>query len=403
MPQNPLPQALSLGVHTYKLPGPQKELLLTAKLVLNSAGVLKFPQVVPQQKIRVNRRTLLAALAQLKTIASVNLLRDSIIDLRLQLLDPDGGLLSLAGSFEPSEELSLDYLMEELEQIAGAFTLERARYYISRLEKGLTKVKTGLINDINLNRWKEYRDLNTDSLWIVDRRDNSGVHTAQYWGNFVPQIPSQLMQRYTKQGDWVLDTFSGMGTTLIESQRLGRNGLGIELQASTAESSIRLIQSEPDLHSVTNRVIVGDSAHLDYPKMLQEAGAKSVQLLIMHPPYFDIIKFSDDAADLSNAPSLEAFLEMIGRVVDGAGAVLDKGRYLALVIGDKFCKGEWIPLGFMTMNEVQKKGFQLKSIIVKNFEHTAGKRNQQELWKYRALMGGFYIFKHEYIFLFKKI
>jgi hypothetical protein len=148
--------------------------------------------------------------------------------------------------------------------------------------------------------------------------------------------------------------------------------------------------------------VVGDSTRLDYRQVLKEAGAKSAQLLIMHPPYFDIIKFSDDAADLSNAPTLEDFLEMMGQVVEGAGAVLDRGRYLALVIGDKFAKGEWIPLGFMTMNEVQKRGFQLKSIIVKNFEHTAAKRNQQELWKYRALLGGFYIFKHEYIFLFKK-
>jgi len=65
-------------------------------------------------------------------------------------------------------------------------------------------------------------------------------------------------------------------------------------------------------------------------------------------------------------------------------------------------KGDWIPLGFQTMNEVLQRGFSLKSIIVKNFEETAAKRQQQELWRYRALVGGFYIFKHEYIFLFKK-
>jgi hypothetical protein len=65
-------------------------------------------------------------------------------------------------------------------------------------------------------------------------------------------------------------------------------------------------------------------------------------------------------------------------------------------------KGEWIPLGFQAMNVVQQRGFVLKSIVVKNFEETAGKRAQKELWKYRALVGGFYVFKHEYIFIFKK-
>jgi len=122
----------------------------------------------------------------------------------------------------------------------------------------------------------------------------------------------------------------------------------------------------------------------------------------MHPPYFDIIKFSDDSRDLSNATSLDAFLEMMGVVAENASRVLDTGRYMALVIGDKYAKGEWIPLGFLTMNEVMKHGFSLKSIIVKNFDETTGKRNQKELWKYRALAGGFYIFKHEYIFIFRK-
>ncbi|HWX43270.1 MAG TPA: DNA methyltransferase, partial [Blastocatellia bacterium] len=52
---------------------------------------------------------------------------------------------------------------------------------------------------------------------------------------------------------------------------------------------------------------------------------------------------------------------------------------------------------------VLKSGcYTLKSIIVKNFEETTGKRQQKELWRYRALVGGFYIFKHEYIFVFRK-
>jgi len=129
---------------------------------------------------------------------------------------------------------------------------------------------------------------------------------------------------------------------------------------------------------------------------------KTVQMLIMHPPYFDIIKFSNDPRDLSNAGTIDRFLELMNKVVDNASSVLEKGRYFALVIGDKYSRGEWIPLGFLTMNEILKKGFLLKSIIIKNFEETLGKRNQKELWRYRALVGGFYIFKHEYIFVFKK-
>ena len=122
----------------------------------------------------------------------------------------------------------------------------------------------------------------------------------------------------------------------------------------------------------------------------------------MHPPYYDIIKFSQDENDLSNAKTTDYFLKMFGEVLDNCIPFLQKGRYFALVIGDKYSKGEWIPLGFSCMNEVLKRKFQLKSIIVKNFDETRAKRNQKELWRYRALVGGFYIFKHEYIMLFKK-
>ncbi len=93
---------------------------------------------------------------------------------------------------------------------------------------------------------------------------------------------------------------------------------------------------------------------------------------------------------------------MFKKVVENTYDILENGRYLALVIGDKYSKGEWIPLGFYTMQEVLKVGYKLKSIVVKNFEETRAKRNQQKLWRYRALLGGFYIFKHEYIFLFTK-
>ena len=293
-------------------------------------------------------------------------------------------------------------LIEEFKQIEEAQTVERARYYLDRLKKGISEIKTSKINDINLNRWKEYEDIITDSLWIMDKRDTSGAHAGWYWGNFIPQIPHQLMTRYTKKNDWVLDTFVGSGTTLIECKRLGRNGIGFELSPEVVTKAKELIKKENNAYNITTEIIKGDSRKINLRETLNRLGAKSFQFIIMHPPYHDIIKFSRDKDDLSNAPSTEAFTSMFGEVLDNTIPYLDKGRYLAIVIGDKYCKGTWIPLGFYIMNEVLKRNFSLKSIIVKNFEETKGKRNQKELWRYRALVGGFYIFKHEYILLFKK-
>jgi hypothetical protein len=346
--------------------------------------------------LALDARALHTALQRLKSAPTLRVLRRSVAELCRAV---DG---ELRAGEAPALAIERDYLLSDLEQIAAARTIERAQYYVERLIKAISGVRTSAINDINLRRWKEYTEINTDSLWIIERRDRSGVHTAGYWGNFVPQIPRQLMMRYTKQGDWVIDPFAGLGTTLIEGQRLGRNTIGVELQEDVAEQARGLIAAEPNPHSVTSEVFSADSTQADYRALLEAHGQRSAQLVIMHPPYFDIIKFSDDPRDLSNAESIDTFLEMIGRVVGNVAPLLDRGRHLALVIGDKYARGDWIPLGFQTMNEVMRHGFALKSIIVKNFEQTAGKRAQQELWRYRALVGGFYIFKHEYIFLFRK-
>jgi DNA methylase len=353
------------------------------------------------ETLYLNERLLMEVIQKCKSADSMRSLRQAIAAIKRRICDSDDELRS-NGNRTQIVEFSRDYLLSDLDQISNALTIERAQYYIHRLLKSISEVRTSSINDINLNRWKEYEEVYTDSLWLIDRRDSSGVHTAGYWGNFIPQIPFQMMHRYTKKDDWVLDTFAGSGTTLIEGQRLGRNTIGIELQARMVDHARRLVASEPNRHNVTIDIVNDDSTTVDYKSVLQSHGIKSVQLVVMHPPYFDIIKFSDDPRDLSNASSIERFLEMMGELVSNVAPVLDKGRYLVLVIGDKYMKGDWIPLGFQTMNEVMKRGFSLKSIIVKNFEDTSAKRNQKELWRYRALVGGFYIFKHEYIFLFEK-
>ncbi len=295
-----------------------------------------------------------------------------------------------------------EFIINELKQILRTNTIERTKYYLNRLIKSLTENKSSKINDINLNRWKEYEDIITDSLWVLEKRDKSGAHKADYWGNFIPQIPNQFIRRYTKKDDWVLDAFAGSGTTLIECKRLGRNGIGVELNSNVVKLAKSNIAREKSENKVKIKLIGGDSTNTIFKEVLHKEGINSVQFVFLHPPYWDIIKFSKKKTDLSNANTVEEFLKMFGRVIDNTIKCLEDGRYFAVVIGDKYSEGEWIPLGFYTMQEVMKRGYKLKSTIVKNFDATKGKMNQKELWRYRALAGGFYIFKHEYIFLFKK-
>ena len=76
-------------------------------------------------------------------------------------------------------------------------------------------------NDLNIENWKDC-NINTDSLWLINERDKSGKHANFYHGNFIPQIPNQLIRHYTKKSEAVFEPFMGSGTTLFECEQLGR-------------------------------------------------------------------------------------------------------------------------------------------------------------------------------------
>ena len=67
--------------------------------------------------------------------------------------------------------------------------------------------------------------------WDFSGDYSESPFSAVHWhpGRFASQIPAGLISSLTQPGDVVLDPYSGSGTTLVEAQRLGRRGLGIDL------------------------------------------------------------------------------------------------------------------------------------------------------------------------------
>lgn len=260
-------------------------------------------------------------------------------------------------------------------------------------------------SDIDLNRWRDYDHVETDSLWLYGSRASGDGHKLDYHGNFIPQIATQIFTRYSKENEIVLDLFLGSGTSAIEAVRLNRRCVGVELKAELVEYVAGKLEPAVDAGQV--RLLQGDSANgAVVPQVRQALGAMEADhahLLMLHPPYADIIKFSEQAADLSNATSATAFLDGLEAVARHGFELLAPGRFAALVIGDKYEKGELVPLGFWCMERMNRVGFRTKAIIVKNIEgNEKGKGKAANLWRYRALAGGYYIFKHEYVIVFFK-
>ena len=97
-------------------------------------------------------------------------------------------------------------------------------------------------------------------------------------------MPRNLILRYSKKNDWILDQFLGSGTTLIEAKLLGRNAIGVDINPD----SIKL--SNSNLHftcSEISKVFTreGNARTLSFIKDC------SINLICTHPPYADIIQY----------------------------------------------------------------------------------------------------------------
>ncbi len=69
-------------------------------------------------------------------------------------------------------------------------------------------------------------ELEISSVWSFPERGNWATHNPKYRGNFAPQIARNVIIRYSKEGDLVLDPMVGGGTSLIEAKLLNRKSIG---------------------------------------------------------------------------------------------------------------------------------------------------------------------------------
>lgn len=260
-------------------------------------------------------------------------------------------------------------------------------------------------NDFDMKNWKEIES-NTDSLWIIKERDKTGKHKNIYHGNFIPQVPNELIKRYTNKNDLVFEPFMGSGTTLFECENLDRKYIGFDINPKMIDYVKTAMQDDTksDNYYIANcNSLNTNEVNKTFSKAFEHTHSQSCQFALLHPPYMDIVKFTENENDLSNIDDLDIFLDKFKTICENTLKHLDKNRYFAIVIGDVYKNSEVIPLSFYCMDMI-KKNFKvkLKGTIIKNIEGNRGKLGVGDIWRWRALNSDYYIFKHEYIFVFKK-
>jgi DNA modification methylase len=236
-------------------------------------------------------------------------------------------------------------------------------------------------------------ELQTNTVWSFPQRGNWATHNSKYRGNFAPQVPRNLIEMYSEEGDSILDPMVGAGTTLVEAKLLARHALGIDINpdaAKLAEEALKF-NHQP---LTRQKVIVGDARNLSFLK------DNSFDLIITHPPYLNIIKYSNGKVpdDLSNISSLPKFCDEIEKIAKELLRVLKPDKCCVILIGDTRKGKHFVPLAFNVMQRFLKVGFVLKEDIIK-VQHNC---TTTERWRTKAKQDKFYLIMHEHLFVFRK-
>lgn len=190
----------------------------------------------------------------------------------------------------------------------------------------------------------------------------------------------------------VLDQFAGGGTTLVEAKLLNRDIIGVDVNDIALERCREKVSFGHE--GATGKVYIrkGDARNLDF---IQN---ESIDLICTHPPYADIIHYSEDIAEDLSLLKIRDFLKEMEKVAAESYRVLKKGKFCAVLMGDTRKKGCMIPMSFDVMKIFQDAGFTLKELIIKE-QHNC---KATGYWKTNSVKYNFLLIAHEYLFIFKK-
>lgn len=233
----------------------------------------------------------------------------------------------------------------------------------------------------------------TTTVWDFPIRGSWATHKSDYRGNFAPQIPRNLILRYSMENELILDPMVGSGTTLIEARLLNRNAIGYDINPTAIEITRERLRFNVENNSIQT-IEVGDVRNLS--KLQND----SIDLIVTHPPYANIVTYSDkkNPNDLSSISSIPKFLEQLEIGIREMFRVLKPNKYCALLIGDTRKGQHYIPLSYFVLERCLKCGFVLKEEIIKTQHNT--KYGQR--WKEKARQFQFYLIMHEHLFVFRK-
>lgn len=237
--------------------------------------------------------------------------------------------------------------------------------------------------------------LEKTTVWSFENRGKWATHRGNYRANWAPEIPRNLILRYTNPGDLVLDQMVGSGTTLVECKLLDRNGIGVDINLDALMVAWNRLDFTYSDTSAVQRLYQGNARHLD---LIEK---ESIDLIATHPPYANIVPFSKQRkieGDLSQVRSIDEFIAGMREVAEESFRVLKPGKHCAILMGDTHRYKHYVPIAYRVMEAFLDARFILREDVIKRQWHTQTMRGR---WR-ESYDHDFLLIFHEHLFVFRK-
>ena len=218
--------------------------------------------------------------------------------------------------------------------------------------------------------------LETTTLWDFPTQNygNKPHGNNKYSGVTPAFVIWNLIQRYTKELDLVVDPMCGSGTTIDVCHDENRKCIGFDIVPFRQDIWQADARAIPLLNNVADFVFI-DS------------------------PYSDNIKYNNHPLNIGKISCENpVFFVELDRVAREIARILKPQKYIAWLIGDQAKKGKFTPVG-SDLYQIMKKYFKpIDWVCVTRHNQTSN----TGVWHYRAEKFNFYLRGFKHLLIMKK-